>query len=298
MKTCQQKQNTLAAGMTIPNNCSYYCQLEVNVAEYTLTTVPKQPLGMNLAALWLQQSFVLLQIKSSTSQERIERLEGRVDKLEEENMVLKDLHNVHSKVNTSVPVLEKEKSFKQVRIIADIDEDVKINMEKDQAKLYRIDLKTFRKVTIARATTTVEATKVSVLRRRKGVVIQDPKETTSTVIAHSEIDQDEAFVRQLEAELNADLNWNAVMEQVKRSERLDDAVMKYQALKRNPLTKAQARKNMIIYLKNMACFKLNYFKGMTYSEIRPLFEKYYNYNQAFLEEVNEEVTVPEKEVKV
>nr|GEW15061.1 hypothetical protein [Tanacetum cinerariifolium] len=39
-------------------------------------------------------------------------------------------------------------------------------------------------------------------------------------------------------------------------------------------------------------------KGMTYSEIRPLFKKNYNYNKAFLEKVNEEVTVPEKEVEV
>nr|GEZ04563.1 hypothetical protein [Tanacetum cinerariifolium] len=79
---------------------------------------------------------------------------------------------------------------------------------------------------------------------------------------------------------------------------LNDAMMKYKALKRKPLTKAQARKNMIIYLKNMAGYKMNYFKGMTYSEIRPLFKKHYNYNQAFLEEVNEEVKVPEKEVEV
>nr|GEW26853.1 hypothetical protein [Tanacetum cinerariifolium] len=56
------------------------------------------------------------------------------------------------------------------------------------------------------------------------------------------------------------------MEQVKRSERLNDAVMKYQALKRKPLTKAQERKNMIIYLKNMDGFKMNYFKGMTYKK--------------------------------
>nr|GEZ89392.1 hypothetical protein [Tanacetum cinerariifolium] len=108
----------------------------------------------------------------------------------------------------------------------------------------------------------------------------DPKETTSTVVMHSKvqskdkekgilieepkplkgkarIEQDEAFARQLEAELNADINWNAVMEQVTRSERMNDAVMKYQAFKRKPLTKAQARKNMIIYLKNMAGFKIN-----------------------------------------
>nr|GFD19642.1 hypothetical protein [Tanacetum cinerariifolium] len=47
----------------------------------------------------------------STYKERIEKLEGRVDRLEEENRVLKDLHSVHSKVGTVVPVVKKEKSF-------------------------------------------------------------------------------------------------------------------------------------------------------------------------------------------
>nr|GEY39746.1 hypothetical protein [Tanacetum cinerariifolium] len=41
-------------------------------------------------------------------------------------------------------------------------------------------------VTTTGATTTAEVTKVSVLRRRRGVVIQDSKETTSTVVMHSE----------------------------------------------------------------------------------------------------------------
>nr|GEX15342.1 hypothetical protein [Tanacetum cinerariifolium] len=155
-----------------------------------------------------------------TYKERIEKLEGRVDILAEENRVLKDLHSVHSKVDTAAPILEKEKSFKQGRIIAYIDEDAEINLEEAQTKLYRIDLE------------------------------------------HPE------------------------------------KVMKYQALKRKPLSEAQAMKNMMLYLRNMAGFKLSYFKGMTYSEIRLLFEKHYNYNQDFLEEVNEEVTLPEKEVKV
>nr|GEV73496.1 hypothetical protein [Tanacetum cinerariifolium] len=68
-----------------------------------------------------------------------------------------------------------------------------------------------------------------------------------------------------------------------RSERRNNAMMRYQALKRKSLTEAQERKNMMIYLKNMAGFKMNFFKGMTYSEIRPLFEKHYNLIQAFLE---------------
>nr|GEV34238.1 hypothetical protein [Tanacetum cinerariifolium] len=207
----------------------------------------------------------------STYKERIEKLEGRVDMLEEENRVLKELHSVHSKVDTTAPVVEKEKSFKQGKIIADIDEDVEINLEEAQAKLYRMDLEHPEKVLIitAGATTTAEATKVSVPRRRRSVVIQDPKETTSTVVVHSEV-------------------------QSKDKEK----VIKYQALNRKPLIEAQAKKNMIIYLKNMAGYKMNYFKGMTYSKIRPLFKKYYSYNQAFLEKVNEEVTVPEKEIEV
>nr|GFB83119.1 hypothetical protein [Tanacetum cinerariifolium] len=39
---------------------------------------------------------------------------------------------------------------------------------------------------------------------------------------------------------------------------------------------AQARKNMIIYLKNIAEFKMDFFKGMSYEDIRPLFEEEYN----------------------
>nr|GEU91987.1 hypothetical protein [Tanacetum cinerariifolium] len=68
-----------------------------------------------------------------------------------------------------------------------------------------------------------------------------------------------------------------------------DKVMRYQALKRKPMTEAQERKNMMIYLKNMAGFKMEFFKGMTYSEIRPIFEKYYNSIQAFLKKGKKEI---------
>nr|GEZ35401.1 hypothetical protein [Tanacetum cinerariifolium] len=67
----------------------------------------------------------------------------------------------------------------------------------------------------------------------------------------------------LEAKLNANINWNDVIEKVKRSKRLTDAVMKYQALMRKPLTEAQARRNMIVYFKNMAGYKMDYFKNQS-----------------------------------
>nr|GEY86138.1 hypothetical protein [Tanacetum cinerariifolium] len=63
-----------------------------------------------------------------------------------------------------------------------------------------------------------------------------------------------------------------------------DAVRKYQALKRKPVPVAQARNNMMIYLKNMAGFKMDFFKGMSYEKIRPLFEEEYKKVQTMYKE--------------
>nr|GEW13968.1 RNA-directed DNA polymerase, eukaryota, reverse transcriptase zinc-binding domain protein [Tanacetum cinerariifolium] len=82
---------------------------------------------------------------------------------------------------------------------------------------------------------------------------------------------------------------NDVVDQVKRKERQDNRVMRYQALKRKPVTEAHARKNIMVYLKNMVEFKMDFFRGMTYLEIRPIFEKHYNCLQAFLEKREKEI---------
>nr|GEW25505.1 hypothetical protein [Tanacetum cinerariifolium] len=51
---------------------------------------------------------------------------------------------------------------------------------------------------------------------------------------------------------------------------------KYQSVKRKPISIAQAKKNMIVYLKNMARYKMEHFKGMNYDKVRPIFEREYN----------------------
>ncbi|GJT01170.1 hypothetical protein Tco_0822339 [Tanacetum coccineum] len=69
----------------------------------------------------------------------------------------------------------------------------------------------------------------------------------------------------------------------KEQERIDferaleesDTIKRYQTLKKKPVSVAQARKNMMIYLKNMAGYKMNYFKGMSYEDIRPMFKEEY-----------------------
>nr|GEU67844.1 hypothetical protein [Tanacetum cinerariifolium] len=270
----------------------------------------------NLSNKVLELESEVIDIKS-TYQERIEKLEGRVERLKVENRVLKELKSVYSTDDADEPVVEKEKSSKQGRKIAYIYVDVEINLEKAQAEAYNLDLDHQEKVLsmmdvneeeptdveevlkVVKATklmtevvTTAGATKVSVPIKRRCVIIQDPEETTTTATL------DEVVARQLEAELNTDINWNVVIEQVKMNERLNYVVMKYQTLKRKPLTQAQARRNMIVYLKTMASFKMDYVKGMTYDEIRPLFEKHYNYNQAFLDEMKEETDELKKHLQI
>nr|GEZ25382.1 hypothetical protein [Tanacetum cinerariifolium] len=46
---------------------------------------------------------------------------------------------------------------------------------------------------------------------------------------------------------------------------------------------------MMVYLKNIVRFKMDFFKGMTYTKIRPIFEKHYNSIRAFLEKGKEEI---------
>nr|GFA13889.1 hypothetical protein [Tanacetum cinerariifolium] len=85
------------------------------------------------------------------------------------------------------------------------------------------------------------------------------------------------------------INLDEAIEHVKKKAKEDPAVKRYQVLKRKPQTKAQARKNMMVYLKNVHGFKMDYFKGMSYDDIRPIFEAKFNSNVAFLLKTKEQI---------
>nr|GFA10864.1 hypothetical protein [Tanacetum cinerariifolium] len=219
--------------------------------------------------------------------------------LESSMNLLNKLMETCATLTQKVANLEQDKIAQTLEIVKlkresqEVGEEEKIQIfwfkedtdEAEPAKVTAAKLMTYVVTTVAPITTDAQVPKASAPRRRRGVVIQDPEETAAAaVIVHTE----------LEAELNANINWNDVIEQVKRREKNDNTVMRYQALKRKHVTEAQARKNMMIYLKNMADFKMDFFKGMTYSEIRPMFKKHYNSIQAFLKKEEEEVTVQEK----
>ncbi|GJR28893.1 hypothetical protein Tco_1105125 [Tanacetum coccineum] len=66
-----------------------------------------------------------------------------------------------------------------------------------------------------------------------------------------------------------------------------------------PKSIAQARRNMIKYLKNQGNFKITDFKGMSYNDIRPIFEKLWDFNQNIVpmdaEKGSKKQKSPEKE---
>ncbi|GJT99557.1 hypothetical protein Tco_1109896 [Tanacetum coccineum] len=61
----------------------------------------------------------------------------------------------------------------------------------------------------------------------------------------------------------------------------DPTVLRYHALLNRPYSVAEVRKNMVMYLKNQGGYKMNYFKGMKYEDIRPIFEKVWDQIQSF-----------------
>nr|GEV55631.1 hypothetical protein [Tanacetum cinerariifolium] len=154
------------------------------------------------------------------------------------------------------------------------------------------------------ATPTVVPVTASYNRTRKGIIIRDPEEE-STLIKPTktkskdkakgimiegpkpmkkkdQVELDKEYARKLHKELNKEIDWDMAIEHMKQKAKEDKTVQRYQVMKKRPQTEAQARKNMMIYLKNTARFKLDYFKGLSYDDIRPIFEAMFNTNLEFL----------------
>nr|GEX08297.1 putative ribonuclease H-like domain-containing protein [Tanacetum cinerariifolium] len=148
---------------------------------------------------------------------------------------------------------------------------------KQRAQIYQIDLERADKV-LSMQDDEVEPAE-----------LQEVVEVVTTAKLITKVVTTTTFARELEAELNKNIDWDEVIDHVHRKEKEDNDVKRYQALKRKPQTEAQARKNMMIYLRNVAGFKMDYFKGMTYDDIRPIFEKKFNSNVAFLLKTKEKM---------
>nr|GEW48383.1 copia protein [Tanacetum cinerariifolium] len=241
----------------------------------------------------------------------ITKLKQRVKKLERRNK-LKE--GIITNIDADEDVVLEDAKDVVVEKSDDVEDNADIHGRKaeSQAEIYKIDLEHAKKIItevftaasdiITAASTTITAADVLITaativaaptltaalsRRRKGVVIKDHEETTtSSTIIHNEanskdkgkgilvkepkhlkkqaqIKQDEKYARELKADLNKNIDWDE--------------------------TEAQARKNMMIYLRNVAGFKMNYFKGMTCDDTSPIFEKHFDSNVAFLQKTKEQM---------
>nr|GFA69408.1 hypothetical protein [Tanacetum cinerariifolium] len=112
----------------------------------------------------------------------------------------------------------------------------------------------------------------------KGIMVEEPKPMKKK----QQVELDEAYARKLQEELNQDINWEVAMDHVKQKAKENPYVQRYQVMKKRPQTKAQAQRNVMVYLKNTAGFRLHYFKGISYDDIRPIFEAKFNANMEFL----------------
>nr|GEU71971.1 uncharacterized mitochondrial protein AtMg00810-like [Tanacetum cinerariifolium] len=193
--------------------------------------------------------------------------------------------------------LMDDKKDEEAKVV--VNDQVQGRQAESQAKIYKIDMdhasKVLKVVTavseiVTAASTIISAAKPQVpattitaaptrvaatpSRRRKGVVIRDPEEesTTSLIIPadtkskdkgkgimveepkplkkKQQIEMDEEYARKFYAELNKDIDWDVAIDHVKLKDKEDPAVQIYQAMKRKPQTEAQAQKNMMMYLKN------------------------------------------------
>nr|GEU87783.1 putative ribonuclease H-like domain-containing protein [Tanacetum cinerariifolium] len=174
---------------------------------------------------------------------------------------------------------EKNKKEEEAKEVVDVVTTAKLNTEvvTDANETVTAASTTIfaAKPQVTAATITAAPVRVAVAstRRRKGVAIRDPEEesTTSSIISadtkskdkgkgimveepkplkkKQQVEIDEEYARKLHVELNKDIDWDTTIDHV----------------------------------------KLDYFKGMSYDDIRPIFEAKFNSNIDFLLKTNEQM---------
>nr|GEV06129.1 hypothetical protein [Tanacetum cinerariifolium] len=180
------------------------------------------------------------------------------------------------------------------------------------------------KLTIAAA---VPIVGVAYTRRRKGVIIRDPEEelslktpdetpkvkdkgkgilvdTSKPMKKKDQIEMDAEYARKLQEEIdrdhdgfNKDIDWDAALDHVnQKSSSNPQYIKRYQGMKKRPQIESEARKNMMIYLKNTVGYKMDFFRGMTYAQIFPIFQARFDENIRFLFKSREEMEAEDQEI--
>nr|GEU33981.1 uncharacterized mitochondrial protein AtMg00810-like [Tanacetum cinerariifolium] len=110
------------------------------------------------------------------------------------------------------------------------------------------------------------------------LTVFDDKEVVMTMaqtLIKLKAEKAKLFDEQISQKLHDEEVQKVIAKDKQEKDDMERAQVKYQSLKKKLVFIAQARKNMIIYLKNMAGYKMEHFKGMTYDKVRPIFKREY-----------------------
>nr|GFA12773.1 hypothetical protein [Tanacetum cinerariifolium] len=225
------------------------------------------------------------------------KLNTRVKNLERTNKVktlkLRRLRKVGTiqRVDTSDDTLIEDVS-NQGRIIDELDKDegiVLMNEKEEteevrdnngdaqvkgrQADIYQIDMDHAAKVLSMQEDESEVHEAVEVVTTTKLIteVVAAVSETVSAA-AVVPIDPEEESSAKTPTETKSkdkgkDIDWEVAIDHVKQKAKDDPFIQRYQVMKKRLQTEAQARRNMMMYLKNTTGFRLDYFKGIEIESI-------------------------------
>nr|GEZ20521.1 hypothetical protein [Tanacetum cinerariifolium] len=133
--------------------------------------------------------------------------------------------------------VDEDVTIKDVAAVAkevEVEKDAEIEENADPAELKEVvevvttaklmtEVVTGASATITAATTLITAAIItSAPNKGKGIMLEEPKPLKK----QAQIEQDKAYARELETELNKNINWDEVIEQVLRKEKEHDDLSK------------------------------------------------------------------------
>nr|GFA95168.1 hypothetical protein [Tanacetum cinerariifolium] len=236
---------------------------------------------------------------------KIIKLKARVKMLERANKVKSSKLWLLKKVRTSQRIEssdDMEDVFNQGRMIDDFDKDEGIELVVDQVKdpdtvetkgrhateqaekqaeIYHLDLDHPSKVLSMQEDNSEVQEVVEVVTTAKLIIEVVTAATSQFSYASATISAAKlsipaaaptvvaAYTRRRKGVIIRDLEKELSSKTPAETPKLKD---KGKVMKKRPQTESEAHKNMMIYLKNTAGYKLDFFKGMSYDEIRPIFQ--------------------------
>nr|GEW19059.1 hypothetical protein [Tanacetum cinerariifolium] len=168
--------------------------------------------------------------------------QGRMTEESDKDEAAKVAEIYHIDMDHAAKVLSMQEEEPEVQEAVEVVTTAKLITEVVAAASGTVSAAAVVPALVTTATITPAPVKVVVpaTRRRRGVIIRDPKEESSTNTPAETKSKDKG------KELNQEIDWEVAMEHVKQSAKESPYVQRYQVMKKRPVTEAQARRNMMI----------------------------------------------------